>query len=216
MIRQWVNSGATQPSTGSRTSAQGNVVTMDDTTSGIDSNYQSDTFNGSGASGLTISTVGVGAKGGAKQVTFNSSGKRTGVTVLEHVSAVENSTTVFDHTVAGSVTLSESGSGSSSSWSVSTGTVSSGQCTSGGMIVYHNLVKVMGRTCFQSVTYDTSCCTPVSGTVTTTFSTTSASSGAISALMNGKTESLTFNGCGSATYTNYAGASSTVSMGHCF
>jgi hypothetical protein len=34
--------------------------------------------------------------------------------------------------------------------------------------------------------------------------------------MNGKSESLTFNGCGSATYTDYLGNSATVTMASCF
>lgn len=214
MLRQFVASSGGAAGTATRTSALGNVVTIDDTTSGIQGNYQLDTFNGSGASGFSFTAFN---SGGGKEVVFNGSGKRSSVTIAEHLAgATGGGLSLWDHTVAGTVNLSESGSGSSTTWTATSGTVTSGTCSS-GVTVYHNKAKVMGTTCFESVTYSASCCTPTSGTIVTSFSTTSRSgSGLLATAMNGKSESLTFNGCGSATYTDYAGTSSTVTMGSCF
>lgn len=212
MLRQFV-SAAGVAATGTRTSPAGAVVTIDDTLSGVQSNYQSDLFNGSGASGVTFTSFNSGA---GKKITF-AGGKRTAVNFAEHLSAVSAAgVDLWDHTVAGTVNLSESGSGSASTWTATAGTVSGGAC-SGGVTVYHNRAKVMGQTCFSSVTYTANCCTPTAGTIVTTFSKTSASgNGIIAAAMNGKSETLAITGCGTATFTDYSGASSTVTLKSCF
>jgi len=216
LMRQFVNLSGTQPSTGTRTSASGPVVTMDDTTATIIANYEGDHFDTTGYSTFGYTPFGPGAAGGGKEVVFDGSGKRTSVTVVEQIKATAGLVTLFKHTVAGTVNISESGSGSASEWTASAGTVTSGSCT-GGITVYHDLVEMAGNTCFANVKYNTTCCTPVSGTITTTFSkSTQSPTNAITTAMAGKSESLTFNGCGSATWTTYAGSTIAVSTNYCF
>lgn len=212
--RQYVTSGGVAAATVTRTAASGRVVTIDDTTTGIYDNYQGDTFDGSGASGVTFTTFN---SGGGSEVTFDSSGKRTGVTVVEHISgATSGGTTLWDHTVAGSVNISETGSGSSKVWTASAGTVTSGSCSS-GVTVYHNAVKMMGSTCFENVTYSPTCCTPTAGTIVTTFSKTSASpTNAVTTAMDNKSETLTITGCGTGTLVDYRGDSTSVSLTGCY
>lgn len=202
--RQYVTSGGTAGAA-TMTNAAGTVVTVDDTTSGINGNYQGDTFDGSGASQVQFPAFN---SGGGKLVNFVGSA-RVSVQILEHVSA-----TGLDQTIAGTLALNESGTGSSMTWAASVGTVTSGSC-SGGITVYDNSAKVMGTTCFQAVTYNAACCTPVSGNIITTYSTTSQSSGAASAQLNGRTERLSFNGCGLAVKTDTSGLDSLVGVSHC-
>lgn len=208
--RQFIAASGGVAGTGTRTTGAGTVVTIDHTTAGITANYQSDTFNGSGASGYTGTFFN---SGGGSAVHFTS-GKRDKVTILEHLST--SGLLGWDHTVAGDINITEAGSGTALTWTANSGTVTSGACT-GGITVYHNRVKMMGQTCFASVNYNPTCCTPVSGTITTTFSKTSASgSGQVATAMNGKSESLTFTGCGSGMYTDYQGTTSAVTLSHCF
>lgn len=204
-----------------RVSAGGTTVTVDDTVTTVHANYESDPFDSTGVSGQNIAQFNSGY---GSAVAFNASGKRTSVTLAENISATNSGgTQILDHTVAGVVNLTESTSSGITSWTASSGTVTGGACTigGGGINVYHNLIKMLATTCLQNVTYNTTCCTPVSGTVTTTFAKTahSYSSGVLGTLdtaMNGKSETLTITGCGTATYTDYAGNSASVKLANCF
>lgn len=209
-----LNNGA---SIGTRTSsASGTVVLIDHTLSGIYGNYQSDTFNGSGASGFSFSPIN---SGGGKGVAFDSNGLRTAATSIEHLAGVtQGGTLLWDYTMAGTVPLTETdGSAFSTTWTANTGTVTNGTCT-GGMAVYNNTAQVMGTACFQNVVYSPACCAPISGTITTSFSTTSQSgSNPIGQAMNGKSETLTFKECGnSATLVDYTGNGYPVMMTTCY
>jgi hypothetical protein len=87
----------------------------------------------------------------------------------------------------------------------------SGGNVSGTVITYHQLAKVKA-TSVINVGMSAGCCTPTSGTVTTTFNT--SASGAL-AKYSGATETLTFTGCGTATYTGPEGYTGNVSLTHC-
>lgn len=180
--RQFVTGAS--PSSGTRTSASGIQVTIDDATANLN-NYQGDTIGAIIGSGY------------GSQVTFNGSGARTAVTIDHHLSC-----TAFDHSLTGQLSISESGT---------TRTVA------GTLTTYHNKVKMKGTTTFSSVVYNNTCCQPVSGTITTTFATTSQSpNNAITTAMNGKTETLTISSCGVASYTDYSGVTSTIAMTGCY
>ena len=211
LLRQFVTSSGSA-SSATRTTNLGTVVTMDDTTATVNSNYQQDDFNGTGTSGVNFAAFN---SGDGKKVAFTS-GQRTSVSVLESLVGTKSGTTTFNHTVAGTVNLAESGSGSTLAWNANVGTINaSNQCT-GGITVYHNLVGLMGSTCFQDVRYNVSCCTPISGTITTTFSKTSQSPNKVATnLLAGVTETLQFNGCGAAVYT-VNGVTETVQVSNCF
>src|ERR1700722_11266391 len=112
----------------------------------------------------------------------------------------------MDHTIDGGLTISETGSGASISRTVT-----------GSIVVYHNLLRVIGTAVFTDVVYNDTCCGPVSGSITTTFaqgnnvSPTRAGSFAV-----GESETLTFNGCDSANYsTTFSSVNETVSVGNC-
>jgi hypothetical protein len=202
--RQFITSGGAA-STITRTTSNGTVLTIDDTTAGVNANYENDHFDGSGASGALISGFNSGA---GKTVNFVA-GSRVSAQALETVS-----TAGFNYTVAGTLPVSETTSSGATTWSTNVGTVSQGACTS-GITVYDNQAKIMGTTCFKNVIYNNSCCTPVSGTIVTSFASTSQSSGSLSSAMNGTSERLTFSGCGSGVLSDYKGGNTLVTLPHC-
>lgn len=195
--RQFVTSGA--PGTALRTTASvdqqdgrserivvaGRSVTIDHKTANL-ANFDSATIS---------ANIGTGY---GTQVVFDGSGHRKQVIVNERV---YDST--FDHSVSGSINMSESGS---------TRTISSGTVK-----VYHNTLKVVGTSSFSNVVYNDKCCTPVSGTITTTYAAgTHVSTSKAGSAMVGKSEKLEFLECGSAILTNTAGQVSNVSMNTCY
>lgn len=146
----------------------------------------------------TITPILNGGYGAA--ITFNSSGARSSIT-LAHRTYI---TGVFDHSVTGNLNINES-SGATS------------RVVSGTVTVYHNRARVVGTSVFTAVGHQDSCCTPTSGKITTTFSAgANVSPTAIGDLLVGKSESLTFNGCGTAVYTAVNGNTSNVTIRRCF
>lgn len=183
ITRQFVDGGG-NPSTATRTSALGTVVTIDHQTADL-GNYQGDAISANVGSGY------------GAVVTWTS-GKRTGIELRERVHS-----TLFDHSVNGSVTISES-----------SGIAAANRTVTGSVDVYHNKLKVKGTSTFNNVVYNDTCCTPVSGSVSTAFAATSQS-GTAGAALDGKTETLTFTGCGTGTLVDYRGQSSNVTLSHC-
>jgi hypothetical protein len=183
------------PPTTTRTSASGVVVTID--TAGTDAGF------------VTGSTQQPTAPSGGAVVTFNSStGTRTQIAFpgINLIAASATGTAKFNH----SITTTGS--------SATPITLSSGSVTGGTVLVFHNLVQVMGTTTFSSVSFSSGCCTPTSGTITTAFSAVSGVTPTAigSASFVGKSETLTFTGCGTATYTGPESYSGNVTLGHCF
>ncbi len=183
VTRQFVVAAGGAAHTGTRTTSTGKVVTIDHSTADL-GNYESDTIS-------TIVNSGYGTS-----VTI-AGGVRTGVVVKQRMSS-----TLFDVSVNGTLTVSETASASS-------------RTVSGTVTTYHNLLKVKGTAVFSSVVYSNSCCTPVSGTIDTTLASTSAS-GAAGEALDGKTEKLVFRSCGLATATNTEGVASTVALTGCY
>lgn len=75
--------------------------------------------------------------------------------------------------------------------------------SSGVLDVYHNRAQFKAQHTVSNLTYSSSCCYPVSGSVSSTFSGTLSGSG-----------SVTFNSCGNFTAT-YNGQSKTFTMASC-
>jgi hypothetical protein len=89
--------------------------------------------------------------------------------------------------------------------------------TSGAVITFHNLARVKASSSFANVGFSTGCCTPTSGTITTSFSTINGvTPTALGTRLAGTSESLTFTGCGTATYSGIDGTAGAVTLGHCF
>jgi hypothetical protein len=183
ITRQFVD-GGNNPQTGTRTSSFGTVVTIDHHTANL-GNYEGDTI---------AANVGTGY---GDVVTWTG-GKRTGIQVRQRVYS-----SLFDHSVNGSVTISES-----------SGIAASNRTVTGSVDVYHNKLKVKGTSTFNNVVYVDTCCNPTSGSISTAFAKTSQS-GTVGAALDGKTETLTFTGCGTATFVDYKGTSSNVTLSHC-
>lgn len=101
-------------------------------------------------------------------------------------------TTVFDYYSIPSLTVSGAKANGNSS---GLGSTSSNRAITGTVTIHHNLAKYTATNKFNDVTWsDASCCFPVSGSISTTFSGTGAPSG---------TSTLTFTStCGSATFVN--------------
>jgi hypothetical protein len=65
--------------------------------------------------------------------------------------------------------------------------------------VYQNVLQLIGKSQLKDLTFNDSCCTPISGTITTQFiSGNSVAPSDQGARFVGKSETLTFNGCGKA------------------
>jgi len=187
LYRQFVQS--------SGSSSPGSVDLTADNWSGV---IDDSSANLSNFDNQTISAIHNGGYGAA--VSFNSSGARSSITLGHHVYV----TGVFDHSVSGSLSISET-SGASS------------RQVSGTVTVYHNRLRVIGTSTFSNIVHEDICCLPVSGTITTAFSAgANVNPTAVGSLMIGKSESLTFNGCGSATYTATDGSVSNVTLHRCF
>lgn len=188
LLRQFVaGASSSTPATATRTSAAGKVVTIDDASVNL-SNFD----------GQTISTVANGGYG--TQVSFDGAGKRSSVTIARRVSVVGG----YDHSITGSLNVNEGATTS--------------RTLSGSVRVFHNILKVIGTSTFSSVTHSDSCCVPVSGSITTAFTAgvnPSATPTRIGSLVVGKSETMTFTGCGTATVSAADGTSSNVTLGSC-
>jgi len=181
--------------TASGSSTPGSVSLVADNWSGVIDNSSSNLSN---FDGQTITAIQNGGYGAA--VSFNASGARTGINFAHRVYV----TGVFDHTVNGNLSITE-GNGASS------------RTINGSVTVYHNRVHVVGTSTFSNVVHEDVCCLPVSGTITTQFNEGATnSSTALGKLFVGKSESLTFTGCGTATYTSPSGNVSNVTLHRCF
>jgi hypothetical protein len=190
LILQYVQgSGSSSPSMAYVTSAYGTVGTVDDKTSNL-GNFNSTTI-------ATIANSGYGS-----QVDFNSTGQRSSITLAHRI----KSGILFDQSVTGTVTIDESAGATQR-------TISGGSVT-----VYHNLLKVIGTSTFNDVVHKDGCCFPVSGDIQTTFSAgTGANTPTQAGLAAvGKTETLTFTGCGTATLQSYDGTTSSVVLTRCY
>ncbi len=176
------------PATTTRTSASGVVVTVD--TSGTDSGYNF--------------TSPASAPSGGAVVTF-SGGNRTQIAFpgINLIAKTEAGVNRFNHsiTTSGGSPISLSGA----------------SVTGGSVLVYHNLLKVLGTTTFTNVEFTAGCCTPTAGTITTSFAAVSGTTPTTvgEAFVN-KSETLEFTGCGTATYTGPESYSGDVTLGHCF
>ena len=85
---------------------------------------------------------------------------------------------------------------------------------SGTIVTYHNLAQVAGASSFNNVAFSASCCYPVSGSITTTFSSISGHTPLLPKFV-GASETLTYTGCGTAIYSGPEGYNGPVTMGHC-
>lgn len=188
LYRQFVQgSGGNSP--GSLTiSADGLEATVDDASSNL-ANFDHDSIN-------TISNSGYGMA-----VAFGANGTRTSLTVGHHISIPG----VFDHSLTGTLTIAEQ----------------PGQSTrriSGGTItMYHNLLQVVGTSSFADVIHEDGCCYPISGTISTLFSQGNTEAPTtLGQLLIGKTERLTFTGCGTGTLQKTDGSVVHVTLTRCF
>jgi hypothetical protein len=191
LTRQFVAAASsTTPATASVTlGSTGDSIVMDDASSNL-SNYNGD----------TIATVVNGGYG--QQVTF-SSGARTALTLDRRIYVSGK----YDHSLEGSLSISETAGASQ-------------RTVTGSVTMYHNLLKIIGTAQFNSVVHSDTCCQPISGSITTTFS--AATTGnqvaptTAGAKLVGKSETLTFTGCGTATLQDTRGNTSNVTISRCF
>ena len=89
-----------------------------------------------------------------------------------------------------------------------------GRNLTGQVISFDNQNQVTANS-IVNINFAPGCCTPTSGTINTTFSTVSGYLPG-TGFSNGTTESLSFNGCGSATYSGPQPYSGTVAIANCF
>jgi hypothetical protein len=150
--------------------------------------------------GHTVATI-LGTGYGTR-VNFNASGVRASMDIYKHQYVVGG----YDHSVEGSLTISEASAGASS------------RVLNGTLKVYHNRARIIGTSVFTDVTHSDSCCTPVSGTIETTFSTGQfiTTPTVLGSAMVGKKETLVITGCGTANLTNTDGTASAVTLNNCF
>lgn len=74
------------------------------------------------------------------------------------------------------------------------------------MTVYQNVLHLVGKSQLKDLAFNDSCCTPISGTITTQFNAGSnVAPTDQGAHFVGKTETLTFDGCGTARLRDFEG-----------
>jgi hypothetical protein len=170
-----------------RTASSGTVVTINTTGSGMTP------FTASGASAVS---------GGTTATLSGSSVTGVAINGVNFVAASSSGSTLFNHLLTtssadGGVALTKSGS----QWS-------------GTVVTFHQLVKVIATSTLTNLTFSSGCCLPTGGSISTSFNTTYASSTFISKY-NGQTETLTFTGCGTATYSGPESTATSVTLNHC-
>ena len=176
------------PSTALLTTEFGTLSTIDDSSSNLN-NFDGDTI-------APILNSGYGA-----QVGYDSSGKKNSLT-LDHRITVDH---LLDHSVTGTLGVSE--------------TSTTSRNVTGQVTVYHNLLQIVGTAVLTNVVHEDGCCLPTSGSITTTFA--AGANGATpptaaGELMVGKSETLTFTGCRTATLQSYNGTTQNVTLSRCF
>jgi hypothetical protein len=141
---------------------------------------------------------------GGTTVTF-ASGVRTQIAVngINYTGVSPSGKTIFSH----SMTTSPVG-GSSTPLTISNGVVN------GTVTTFHNLVKIVATSTLSNVAFTAGCCQPTSGTITTTFAAISGVTPVKTGFV-GSTETLTFTGCGTGTYSGPEGYSGAVTLAHC-
>lgn len=189
LYRQYVTaSGSTTPSSLVRHGADGGLMAIDNHTSNL-SNFD----------GQALATLIHGGYGAS--VHFDATGARDAVTLGHRI----NTAGVFDQTIYGNFSVAESGSNTTS------------RTVSGTLTVYHNALQVIGTSVFSGLIHRNTCCLPVSGTITTTFSAgQNVSPTTLGAAYVGKTETLTLTGCGTGTLQSVDGSTAEVSLSRCF
>jgi len=155
------------------------------------------TANLSNFNGDTLATIVNGGYG--TQVGFDSAGRRSSLTLAHRIYI----SGVYDHTLYGNLTVAEA-SGATS------------RTVSGTVTTYHNSLEVIGDSVFNNVVHSDMCCLPISGSITTTFRAGSVGPTALGQLAVGKSETLTFTGCGTATYQSYDGTTQSVALSRCY
>jgi hypothetical protein len=145
---------------------------------------------------ITINTTGLSTFNGASVAGGGTTYSSSSLTIngIELVGTYSGTET-FDHTIE------------SSTLTLSSGVVN------GSVTVYHNLAKVIGTATVSGLTFTSGCCTPTAGSISTRFQAYgvySSKSG-----FNGVTETLSFTGCGQATYTGPEGYSGSVTVSNC-
>ena len=187
LYRQYVSSSGSNSPSSAAVSVSVVSTTIDDSTANL-GNFDNQTIS-------TIHNSGYGSA-----VSFNSSGAKNSVQFAHHISATGS----FDHSVVGTLAVSEASGGTQ-------------RTLSGSVTVYHNKLRVVGTSTFSNVVHKDICCLPVSGTISTSFAAGANVTATVagSALI-GKSESLQFTGCGTATYTSADGTVSNVSLNRCF
>jgi hypothetical protein len=196
LLRQYVTSvSGNTPGSVTITSSFGTVATVDDVSSNL-SNFDGDTFPE-----ITSSPSGGGY---GALVIFGASGTRTALE-LKHRIYVSGS---YDHSLT-------QGAGGPLAVTETAGATS--RTVSGSLIVYHNLLKVIGTATFNTVIHSDDCCQPTGGSISTKFDKGANVNPTVAGeLFVGKTETLTFTGCGTATYTSPAGVTTDVKVSRCF
>jgi hypothetical protein len=186
--RQFVDATG-NPGQGHRTSITGTIVTIDHSaTAGSLYNFDNTTI---------LPTIGTGY---GRSVMFDTNSHRTQLSVHERIAAVSKSNiALFDQTIIGTVDLRESGNNKT--------------ITSGSIVMYHNILQIIGTSTFTNLVYNDQCCLPISGVLSTQFSlgsnvNTTEPGGALV----GKTESLNFTSCGLATFTDSFGEASEIEV----
>jgi hypothetical protein len=145
--------------------------------------------------GDSISTIANGGYG--SEVTFNGADTRNSVTIAHHI----YSTGLFDHSVTGTLNVAES---------------SGTRTVTGSVKVYHNLLRIVG-TSVVNVIHQDGCCFPISGSISTTFAQgNNVQPTPLGRAALGKTETLSFTGCGTASLTSYDGSTANVVLDRCF
>jgi hypothetical protein len=165
------------------------------TVGGVD-NHTADLGNFDNQTLATLVNGGYGAK-----VQFGAGGERTALTIAQRIIVVGS----YDHSIYGNLTIGETAGNHT-------------RTVNGSIDVYHNHVKVVGTSTFTNVVHTDTCCLPISGTIQTLFNQGQnvAPTSGLGAAMVGKTETLTFTGCGTADLTNYDGTTQSVALSRCY
>ena len=183
LVRTTGASGNTRSLTG----PEGNSYSVTHNTNGADSGYDSTVSSLLSNQGVIVTC---GASGCDTGGTLVISGSHLTGTVT---TAAGGSTTLWDHTVMG--TLDVAGP-------------AAGRVVNGTVTVEHNIVQRTSSTAFVGVTYgDANCCFPTAGSVSTTKQ---------NGPRAGEQETLTFGSvCGEATLTTFSGSTLELTLEHC-
>ncbi len=196
LYRQYVSASGGTSATGGTTAAS----LIERNSFGTSAIVDNRTTNLSNFDLITIPTL-VNGGYGAK-IDFDGTGARSAITIAHRVYTAGFGG--FDHTIRGSLTISETAGASTRS-------------VSGSLTVYYNNAQVIGTTTFTSLVHKDICCLPVSGTVTTAFSAgANTAPTTAGALIVGKSETLTITGCGTGTLLRYDGSTENVALTRCY